>query len=204
MTDPYKVLGVSRDASDDEIKKAYRELARKYHPDNYANNPLSDLVEEKMKEINEAYDEVQKQRANKASGSTSPYQSSASGSYTHAGEYRHIRELINDGSYSEADLILDSISQADRNAEWNFLKGCVLYQRGWYHDAQKLFETACYLDPNNTEYREALLRVINASAAFGHGYRTINDHSCSLCQLCGTCMCAELLCQCCGGSVCNC
>ena len=52
MTDPYIVLGVKPDASDEEIKRAYRELARKYHPDNYQNNPLADLAEEKMKEIN--------------------------------------------------------------------------------------------------------------------------------------------------------
>ena len=56
MNDPYSVLGVSPNASDEEIKKAYRELARKYHPDNYQNNPLADLAEEKMKEINEAYE----------------------------------------------------------------------------------------------------------------------------------------------------
>ena len=49
MTDPYKVLGVSPDASDEEIKRAYRALARKYHPDNYQNSPLADLVSEKMK-----------------------------------------------------------------------------------------------------------------------------------------------------------
>ena len=55
MRDPYSVLGVDQNASDEEIKKAYRELARKYHPDNYQNNPLADLAEEKMKEINEAY-----------------------------------------------------------------------------------------------------------------------------------------------------
>lgn len=55
MKDPYEVLGVPHGASEDEIKKAYRELARKYHPDNYVNNPLADLAQEKMKEINEAY-----------------------------------------------------------------------------------------------------------------------------------------------------
>ena len=63
MTDPYTVLGVKPDASDEEVKRAYRELARKYHPDNYQNNPLADLAEEKMKEINEAYDQITKQRA---------------------------------------------------------------------------------------------------------------------------------------------
>ena len=61
MRDPYTVLGVSSNASDQEIKKAYRELARKYHPDNYVDNPLADLAEEKMKEINAAYEQITKQ-----------------------------------------------------------------------------------------------------------------------------------------------
>ena len=68
MNDPYSVLGVSPDASDEEIKRAYRELARKYHPDNYQNNPLADLAEEKMKAINEAYDAITKQRSGRSSG----------------------------------------------------------------------------------------------------------------------------------------
>ena len=68
MRDPYEVLGVSPDADDNEIKKAYRELARKYHPDNYQNNPLADLAEEKMKEINEAYDAITRSRAGGGSG----------------------------------------------------------------------------------------------------------------------------------------
>ena len=63
MKDPYEVLGVPESATDEEVKRAYRELARKYHPDNYQNNPLADLAEEKMKEINAAYEEINRRRA---------------------------------------------------------------------------------------------------------------------------------------------
>ena len=69
MTDPYKVLNVPSTATDEEIKKAYRDLARKYHPDNYHDNPLADLAQEKMKEINEAYDTIQRQRNGRSHGS---------------------------------------------------------------------------------------------------------------------------------------
>jgi curved DNA-binding protein CbpA len=62
QSDPYKILGIESTASDEDVKKAYRELAKKYHPDNYANTPLADLAEEKMKEINEAYDTIRKWR----------------------------------------------------------------------------------------------------------------------------------------------
>ena len=117
--DPYKVLGVSRDASDDEIKKAYRELARKYHPDNYAGNPLADLVEEKMKEINEAYEMIRRER----NGSRSSSPGSSGGSYDSgagargSASFGRVRELIAAGRYSEAEIILDSISSNDRGAE---------------------------------------------------------------------------------------
>ena len=59
MMDPYEVLGVSHDADEETIKKAYRELVKKYHPDRYVNNPLADLAAEKMKNINKAYDMLQ-------------------------------------------------------------------------------------------------------------------------------------------------
>ena len=62
MNDPYQILGVPETATDAEVKKAYLNLARKYHPDNYANNPLADLAEAKMKEVNEAYDAIVKSR----------------------------------------------------------------------------------------------------------------------------------------------
>ena len=61
--DPYKILGVAPTATDDEIKRAYRDLARKYHPDRYNNTDLADLASEKMKEVNAAYEEIQRMRA---------------------------------------------------------------------------------------------------------------------------------------------
>ena len=111
MKDPYSVLGVSQSASDDVIKKAYRELARKYHPDNYQNNPLADLAEEKMKEINEAYDAITKQRAGGGGYQQQPaggsYQSgySAGGAGSNANDDR-VRILINAGDLSGAERLL--------------------------------------------------------------------------------------------------
>ena len=61
MTDPYQILGVSRDASDDEIKKAYRTLSRKYHPDANINNPNKDQAEAKFKEVQQAYQQIMKE-----------------------------------------------------------------------------------------------------------------------------------------------
>ncbi len=198
MNDPYKVLGVSRDATDEEIKKAYRELARKYHPDNYVNNPLSELVEEKMKEINEAYDRIQKER------SDSP-RSSGSKSTDYTGEYIRVRELIQTGRLVEAEQMLNSVPSADRNGEWNFLKGCILERRGWYFDAQKFFETACYIDPDNMEYRDALNKIKNTANSFG-GYRTSNygNQGCSSCDICTSLMCADCCCECLGGDLIRC
>jgi len=208
MKDPYKVLGVSRDASNDEIKKAYRELARKYHPDNYVNNPLSDLVQEKMKEINEAYDEIQKQRSSSgysSSGSSSNYNSDTGSSSGSTNFYR-VRELINSHRYSEAEIILDSTPSSDRGAEWNFLKGCVLIQRGWYFDAQRFLETACYMDPNNSEYRAALNNIQANAQNYGRGYRTVRNNSgdCSGCDMCSSLICADCLCEMCGGDLIRC
>ena len=62
MNDPYQILNIPPTATDEEVKRAYRDLARKYHPDNYHDNPLADLAQEKMKEINEAYDQIVSQR----------------------------------------------------------------------------------------------------------------------------------------------
>lgn len=208
MNDPYKVLGVSREATDEEIKKAYRELARKYHPDNYVNNPLSDLVQEKMKEINEAYDEIQKLRAAGAGSSRNANyggQSYSTSSGDYASELLRVRQLVNGGRFSEADITLDSIPTGGRNAEWNFLKGCVLVQRGSYYDAMRFYEAACYMDPGNQEYRQALNAVKSRSGNYGQTYRTSqSSNECSACDMCAGLACADCCCECMGGDLIRC
>ncbi len=205
MNDPYKVLGVSRDATDDEIKAAYRELAKKYHPDNYADNPLSDLVEEKMKEINEAYDTIRKERASGTSSSSSGGYGSYGGAYEgYTGGLGRIRELISGGRYSEAELMLDSMAAGERGAEWNYLKGCVLLQRGAFYDAQRHIDTACYMDPSNQEYRKARDSIRNYASGAGRQYRSAGNSSNDMCDLCSTLICMDCLCECMGGDLISC
>ena len=206
---PYEVLGVSPDATDDQVKAAYREMARKYHPDNYVNSPLSDLAEEKMKEVNEAYDAIQKQRAGGASGfgagSGPRYNAYTGDTSGRASDYNRIRTLINSGNYAEAENVLNGIPQSERKAEWDFLMGCVCAQKGWYFDAQRYFESACSQDPGNAEYRNALNAVRGGAQNFGRDYRTSGGSGgCSACDICSGLLCADCLCECCGGDLIRC
>ena len=84
MKNPYEILGVSPSATDEEIKAAYRTLAKKYHPDNYADSPLADVASEKMSEINSAFDQIMDERRGKGHHTENPYgqyRSSASSSF---------------------------------------------------------------------------------------------------------------------------
>ena len=201
MKDPYTILGVSRDATDEDIKKAYRTLARKYHPDNYAGSDLADVAEEKMKEINEAYDLITRMRA---SGNSGTYSGASSGGYS-SGNYADIRHRINEGRFSDAEILLDAIPASQRGAEWNFLKGCVMMQRGYYFDAQKYVETACYLDPTNMEYRQMKQRMRATASGYDSPYRTASyGNTCSGTDCCTSLICADCLCECCGGDLIRC
>lgn len=194
MRDPYSVLGVNPNATDDEIKKAYRELARKYHPDNYQNNPLADLAEEKMKEINEAYDAITKQRAGGGSSYQQPsggygggYTQQQSG-YTPNSTYARVRNLINAGDLGGAERLLYEVPQ--KNGEWYFLSGSIAYRKGWLDEAMQNYSMAVQMEPGNMEYRQALAMM----QQHGGGYRPAGSYGSSAqCDPCSTYLCISCL-----------
>ena len=196
MKDPYSVLGINKNATDEEIKNAYRELARKYHPDNYADNPLSDLAAEKMKEINEAYDEIMNRK--RSGGST--YEGGYSGSS--ASSFPEVRSLINQGRLEQAQEVLDGVAPHNRNAEWYFLNGTVLYRRGWFDQAYTSFATAARMEPMNPEYRNAVNNAQRQAGSQYNPYRSYgNPMGMSGCDCCTNLICADCLCECLGGDL---
>ena len=205
MSDPYSVLGVKPDASDEEIKRAYRELARKYHPDNYQNNPLADLAEEKMKEINQAYDSITRMRSGGGSGGYQG-QSTYQGGYqqqqyqqqyarnSSGSVYTQVRQAIKMGDIGRAEQLLRSAPGQD--AEWHFLSGSIAYRKGWLDEATQHFQMACNMDPSNGEYRQALMMMRQGGQAYRpYGYGGGMD----ACDMCTACMCLNCLCGGCGG-----
>jgi tetratricopeptide (TPR) repeat protein len=206
MKTPYEILGVNPNASDDEIKKAYRNLARKYHPDKYRDSDLADLASEKMKEVNAAYEEIKKMRetsGGRAGGGSGGYSYGGGQSSTGDPQFSEIRRMINTGNIGRAEQLLYGMSEYARNGEWNFLKGCVLAQRGAYYEAVRYYETACYLDPHNGEYRRALDMMRSRGASHGQPYRT-SGSSDTACDCCSSLICADCCCECMGGDLIRC
>lgn len=219
MTDPYQVLGVSPSATDEQIKNAYRELARKYHPDNYVNNPLSDLAQEKMKEINEAYDQIQRQRKQQQQSYSG--QASANRGYSNAGysrqsysgqgrsQFADIRQLLNSNRLSEAEELLEGIPQQRRDAEWYYLRGRVFYVHGWLDQAYSYYTRAVQMNPGNAEYQTALNQLMwqrnTGRPSGGYGdYRNVQSGGMSGCDMCSGLICADCCCECMGGDLISC
>ncbi len=183
VTNPYEVLGVKEDANDEEIKAAYRELVKKYHPDKYQDNPLADLAEEKLREVNEAYDMLKNKGATGSTGRPRDPQFDA------------IRREIDSGNLGAAEAMLSRISV--KNAEWIFLSGMISYKKGWYDDAMSKIQQAVNMEPQNQEYRTVLARMMNSggmyrNAAAGRGYTSTED---AFCQALQCYCCADLCCN---------
>ena len=170
MLDPYSILGVSRNASDEEIKKAYRRLSRKYHPDANINNPNKDQAEEKFKEVQQAYEQIMKEREYGSSGQTGNYGNGYGGYGGFGGQQRQsayedeesIRRraaanFIQSGHYQEAMNVLSSLGQ--KNGEWYYLSSMANMGLGNNVKALENIREAVRLEPNNQQYRMLLNRM---------------------------------------------
>lgn len=200
MTDPYKVLGISPNASEEQIKSAYRELAKKYHPDNYSNNPLADLAQEKMQEINQAYDQIVSQRKNGQGGG---YGNAGAYAAESGSQFGDIRRMIQMGRVAEAQELLDGVATASRDAEWHFLKGSIYYSRGWLDDALQCFQQAHTMNPQNQEYAATYNQLVwqrqTGRSQYGntsYGQSGSQMGGCSCCDMCAALYCANCLSDC--------
>lgn len=212
MNNPYEILGIDQNATDEQIKAAYLQMQKKYHPDNYQDSPLKEQAEEKTKEITEAFDQIMNERRkNEAqSGKASKTVVTEDGTYheesTGGNEsFENIRYMIQNNRLVEAEEILDKMPQDARNAEWYFLKGSIFFSRGWLDDATSFFETACRMNPNNAEYQTARNRVMwQRRGNFGtpnqpYGVPQPGLGGCSACDICSGLICADCCCECMGG-----
>ncbi len=199
----YSVLGLPDTAREDDIKEAYRTLAKKYNLDNYEAGPLLDEAQNKMQEINDAFDTLMsyiRTGGMDASSPSSPYvHSTAAG-----GRYAAIRQLVNAGQVDEALAELSAIQGGSSDAEWNFLMGSAYYYKGWLDQALRYFQVAVRLDPGNREY-EAALRNLSSSGdgdMQGNPYANQNRDAAAMNCACNTCTamcCMDACCTMCRG-----
>lgn len=193
---PYEVLGIKPGASQEEIKSAYRKLVKQYHPDQFTDNPLQKLAQEKLSEINEAYSKL-----NNGNASSTSYSSNNSSSGSSSQDLTQARACLQRRDNAGAEAILNRIS--DRSAEWYFLTGIVHTNKGWYDSALQNVRTASSMDPNNLEYRQTLQQLQSRTRSYGSPYRT-NQGSNSQLDCCLQLWCIDSLCECAGGDLIGC
>lgn len=177
ISDPYKILGVSPNASDEEIKKAYRNLAKKYHPDL---NPGDKEAERRMNEINAAYDQLKNPQ--QSAGSYNRYEPGGfgMGGYYNYGQrsesdepsaQRAAMNYIRTRHFAEALNALSQVPAAERGARWYYLSALANYGLGNRVGAIGHAEQAVAMEPNNPQYA-SLLNELRSGGSF---YRTYSQ-----------------------------
>ncbi len=207
MTDPYEVLGLKRGASDEEIKKAYRTLSRKYHPDANINNPNAAQAEEKFKQVQAAYDQIMKEKEQGYSGygSTNGYGGYGNTGYGSGGaagstdEYTmHLNAAMNyirAGRYNEALNVLSGMEQ--KNAQWYYLSAIANNGLGNNVVALEHAKQAAAMEPGRMEYQALISQLQGGggwydqmSTPYGGMQVMGNDFCCKLClanMMCNLC-----------------
>lgn len=209
---PYKVLGVSESASQEEIRAAYLSLVKKYHPDKYRDSDLKEIANDKLMEVNEAYETLTKKGNGKGSSASSSGSYQSYGGYSGAGssysgqnaaEFARARSYISLNNLTAAKQILDRIDT--RNAEWYYLYGIIYLRQGWYDKANEYITNAYQQEPNNAEYSSAYHTVRNTGNPYTRGGRTYtaNANDCDGCSLCSSLICADCCCECLSGGNCD-
>lgn len=199
MRDPYEVLGVSKNATKEEIRDAYRELIKKYHPDKFRNNPdMKALAEEKIKEVNEAYKYL-----------LDHFDDAPNASDVSSGDqalFHEARQKIDAGNYYDAEDLLVRVSDKS-NPEWYFLSGLIYFRQGWYDKAETYLKYAHEAKPDNKEYEDTYKEFLkasrnnynptmNAGPAQGGG---MNDNTAACMSCCAALACTDICCHCMGG-----
>ena len=215
MKDPYSVLGVSRNAGPDDIKKAYRKLSRIYHPDANVNNPNKAEAEEKFKEVQEAYDRIMYEREHGEGtyGNNSGGQSAYSGAYNGYGGFggnqgatgrdtdsprmRAAINYVNSGHYVEALNTLEGMGGAERNARWYYVHAHANYGMGNIINATEDARKAVNLEPGNIEY----INFLNQLEQGGTWYRDMGTSygrpQSNMANCCLQYLCLQTICSCC-------
>ena len=207
MIDPYGVLGLTRNASDEDIKKAYRTLSRKYHPDANINNPNKAAAEEKFKEVQAAYNQIMDERQNGgASSFGGSYGYNGGYSYSNYNNYendsnemRAAANYINSRHYAEAMNVLRSIPDEKRGGKWYFFAAVASQGLGNLNDAREYISRAIALEPSNIRYRQ-FEQSINFSGGWynsmGRSYGYSRPYS-TASRWCLSMLLLNLFCNCC-------